>query len=542
MAGRAPWAVLVALFLLVAAFGLRVRAAARPGLWADEIFSLAMATGHSLEHPAADADQSAGDFVQATDAVAPAVYRQYAEFDDPPAGPGRVIRAVLLSDTSPPLYYLLLNGWTRVFGPSDAALRVFSIWWSLASLPFIWLIGRRLGGGPAAWSACLLYAFAPVAFFYSLEGRMYAMVGCLVLALTWLTLRLADGGRPAWVEALWVVASAAGLLTHYFFAFPWAACVGWLVWVWKGGRRRLAGLTAVTCVLVAPWYAQVPASLARWRVTGDWLSGALTWPDALLQPVQLAASLLGARSDLGGWEYGNVALLLILAAVVLLLARSGAARAMFAPPLVLLWACWTAASLGPLVFDLARQTTTSTIPRYYVPGLPAAVLLGALAINQLPRRLAGAMLAAVLLTWLPGTRKVVRAPVPRPNEPYTVLDRRLEAWARPGDVILVHSFPSGVVGVARYLERDVPVVAWVTQLGTRRTPADLERVLRGRRRVALATIHAGSTGDPVRPWLEANARLLGRDTFRRSSAEILYFAPLHGETFFAPAEVAGRWE
>jgi hypothetical protein len=60
--------------------------------------------------------------------------------------------------------------------------------------------------------------------------------------------------------------------------------------------------------------------------------------------------------------------------------------------------------------------------------------------------------------------------------------------------------------------------------------------------VALATIHAGGVDDPVRPWLEANARLLGRDTFRRSSAEVLYFAPLEGETFFAPADVAARWE
>ena len=93
MAGRAPWPVLVALLLLVAAFGLRARAVARPGLWADEIFSLAVATGHSLEHPAAEADPAAGDFVQATDAVSPAAYRRYAEFDDPPAGPGRVIRA-----------------------------------------------------------------------------------------------------------------------------------------------------------------------------------------------------------------------------------------------------------------------------------------------------------------------------------------------------------------------------------------------------------------------------------------------------------------
>src|SRR5713101_4488990 len=42
----------------------RIDIAGRSGLWADEVFSLAMATGHSLEHPAAAADPALGDFVE----------------------------------------------------------------------------------------------------------------------------------------------------------------------------------------------------------------------------------------------------------------------------------------------------------------------------------------------------------------------------------------------------------------------------------------------------------------------------------------------
>ena len=536
---RAPAAVLAALLLLVAAFGLRVGAAVRPGLWADEIFSLAVATGHSLEHPAAQADPSRGDFVQATDAVSPATYRRYAELDAPPAGFARVIRAVLLSDTSPPLYYLLLNAWTRGLGPSDAALRMFSIWWAAASLPFAWLIGRRLAGEFAAWSACLLLSFAPVATFYSLEGRMYAMVGCLILVFLWLTLRLADD-HPSLIQALWVAVGAAGLLTHYFFAFPWVACVGWLLWIGAVGRKRVALLTAASLGLVAPWFTLLPTSLARWRVTGDWLSGELIWPNAVLEPIRLSARLLGASSDLVGWQQGHLALLAIFAAVVVVLAATGTARTMLARPLLLLWACWIAVAAGPLVFDLARHTTTSTIPRYFLGGLPAAILLGAVAISRLPRPASVAVIAAILLTWLPGTWKATRARVPRPNEPYTLLDRRLETWAAPGDVVLVRSVPTGVIGVTRYLEKDIPIVAWVAQLGTRRIPADLERVLRGRRRVAVASIHTVGAEDDVERWLSANARLLGRETFPWSSAEIRYFVPREGETFFP--SLAGRWE
>src|SRR5690349_5105633 len=59
---RRPGAVLAILLLLAAA--LRVWVALQPGLWVDEIFSIAIATGHSLEHPAAVADPALGDYVE----------------------------------------------------------------------------------------------------------------------------------------------------------------------------------------------------------------------------------------------------------------------------------------------------------------------------------------------------------------------------------------------------------------------------------------------------------------------------------------------
>ena len=110
ISGRAPWPVLAALILLSTAAGLRVFAATRPGLWADEIFSLAMATGHSLEQPAAEANPSLGDFVQPPEARPAGWFRRYAEPDRPAAGAGRVVRAVLLSDTALlPAYCLIVR-------------------------------------------------------------------------------------------------------------------------------------------------------------------------------------------------------------------------------------------------------------------------------------------------------------------------------------------------------------------------------------------------------------------------------------------------
>src|SRR6266581_7946251 len=98
------------LCLLLVVVGLaaivQANVAGRSGLWADEVFSLAMATGHSLEHPAAAADSVLGDFVESNTPVHAEELQRYLKHDSPPASPARVVRAVLLSDTSPPLYYL----------------------------------------------------------------------------------------------------------------------------------------------------------------------------------------------------------------------------------------------------------------------------------------------------------------------------------------------------------------------------------------------------------------------------------------------------
>jgi len=62
LSAETNWSLLLVVFGLSAV--LQVVIASRSGLWADEIYSLAYATGHSLEHPAATADPQRGDFVE----------------------------------------------------------------------------------------------------------------------------------------------------------------------------------------------------------------------------------------------------------------------------------------------------------------------------------------------------------------------------------------------------------------------------------------------------------------------------------------------
>jgi 4-amino-4-deoxy-L-arabinose transferase-like glycosyltransferase len=431
-----------------------------------------------------------------------------------------VIRAVLLSDTSPPLYYLTLAAWTRVAGTSDFALHACSVAWALATMPLIWLLGYRLGGPREALIACVVFALAPVSLYYSVEARMYSQLWFMSALTAWLTLRLHDRGGPG-ALVLWTLASAGGLLTHYFYAFVWAACLLWLVLrPGRCSRVQLAFPALAALLLVAPWYRLVPESLAQWRVTGHWLDGRPPAGKLLTAPFSLGWSLLSGRGVWGGLHaVDTVGAMLVLALGINLLRRWRSAVLGDGRDLVWLWAI--AACVGPVVFDLVRGTSTSLISRYALAGVPAAMLLVALAIETLPAKLGLGALTLLVATWAPALRDVF-AHRERAWEPYRVAAARVGAWTAPGDLVIVHSIPSGVLGIARYLEADVPVAAWVGQLGLRRMPDDLAALLAGRHRVALIRIHEVGEPAPEEAWLRANATVL-RDE-RRDGTTIVYFA------------------
>lgn len=510
---RRPSTTRLLVLLLCVSAVVRLGLALRPGIWADEIFSLAMATGHSLEQPAAESDPARGDFVEPSGVVPSGSFRRYAEHEAPPADAAKVIRAVFRSDTSPPLYYVLLNGWTRVFGTGDASLRLCSLVFTVLALPLVWLLGRDLGGTRMAWTAAVLFAVSPVSVFYSVEGRMYSLLWLLAAGLAWTTLALSRrDARPA-LMAAWVALAAGGLLTHYFFVFVWFAFVAWLLLVpGRLGRAAAIGLAAVSALVVAPWYVRVPESLARWRVSGNWLADPLHGAEWLTRPFELAWSLLAGGSFWGGSPLvdGGLALAWLLLALQLL--RSGRLRNALGREQLLLWLWVGAVVFGPLAFDLLRHTGASRVTRYVLAGLPGAMLLAALGIEQLRGRAHTAFVALVLLAWTAGLWPIL-AHRARPGAAYPTLAAELSAWAGPDDLVLVHSIPSGVIGLSRYLRPDVPVASWIAPLGLRRVPDDLERLLQGRRRLALVQVHNLAEPAPAEPWLREHSHLTRRELF-----------------------------
>jgi mannosyltransferase len=133
----------------------------------------------------------------------------------------------LRHDGSPPLYYLLLHFWARLFGTGNVAVRTLSGVLGLPTLVLAWFAGRRVGGNRVAWIALLVFASSPYAIRFATEARMFSLVMTLVLA-GYLALRRVLEQPSRWRIVVLAVITTLLLYTHYwaFFLFvPVAAAL-----------------------------------------------------------------------------------------------------------------------------------------------------------------------------------------------------------------------------------------------------------------------------------------------------------------------------
>lgn len=106
-------------------------------------------------------------------------------------GPLWELPAKLQNDLHPPLYYLLLKGFTAVAGESAYSLRLFSVIALLLTIVTGYCVGKRLFGRRGALCLCLMMMATPMPVIFSHQARMYtwaafAVTGLFLYALLYL--------------------------------------------------------------------------------------------------------------------------------------------------------------------------------------------------------------------------------------------------------------------------------------------------------------------------------------------------------------------
>jgi mannosyltransferase len=125
-----------------------------------------------------------------------------------------------------PLYTLLLGGWQVFAGSSEFSLRYLSVVISTLAVPLGFALGRRLLGSTAGFVAALLLAISPFQLYFAQEIRMYALVGTLAFASSWVLLRWMCH-PPRRVLAVQGLLYAALIYTHFagFFVLATHLCI-----------------------------------------------------------------------------------------------------------------------------------------------------------------------------------------------------------------------------------------------------------------------------------------------------------------------------
>jgi mannosyltransferase len=217
------------------------------------------------------------------------------------------------SESAPPLYYVLLWPWAKLWGTGEVGLRSFSAVVGTAAIPIAYAVAARLATKRVGLITAVLVTVNPLLVWYSQEARVYALF-VTVAALSLLAFAVALREPGPRTVALWCLASAVAVLTHYFAIFLVAAEA---VILYRASPSR--GRVLLACGgLVAIGAALVPLAVAQ-RGGTEWITSnslpnriADTGAQYLIGPDAPAPALVGP-----------LAALLVAAGLWLVLYRTG---------------------------------------------------------------------------------------------------------------------------------------------------------------------------------------------------------------------------
>jgi 4-amino-4-deoxy-L-arabinose transferase-like glycosyltransferase len=155
----------------------------------------------------------------------------------------------------PPAYPLLLAGVWKAFGVSIGSAKVLNALLSALTIPFVWMLGRRVFDDRAAWVAAGIYAVFPNGISW-LPLLFPEALFTLIFAITlWVLVEPRFKAVPARAAfAAGILAGLAALTRGQGVVLLPVAVAFWILAVgWREASRRTALMIAGAVLLIAPW-------------------------------------------------------------------------------------------------------------------------------------------------------------------------------------------------------------------------------------------------------------------------------------------------
>ena len=337
--------------------------------------------------------------------------------------------AVLLADTNPPVYRILLGIWTASVGSSAWATRLLSVLAGVILVAITYRLAVDLTGKTPArnqfrvgLSAAVLAVGSPMLIYFAQEAKGYTLVAAagLLAVVVWQRLLRRDDRRPQmWLWLLWGLCLLLALGSHYIFAFVLLLINGWSFWKERQKRIfliRLLATQAIVAALLLPYvfstYAQTAAAVRG--ETGEFIG--LNGPVKFIRQ-HLVEFALGPRGDSG--------LGLTLALLLAFAAGYGTYRARLQGSVM------ASLILGPLIFGLALNSYHEFFfPRFLLYTVPLLLVLAAVGINAL--RIPWGSVLILSLVFIPSLRAHYTAPGD-PAEDWRPVAAAVGPLMQPGD-------------------------------------------------------------------------------------------------------------
>lgn len=397
-----------------------------------------------------------------------------------------------ITDVHPPLYFLFLHFWTKLFGESETAVRMLSVLFSALTVFVFYQLALKLFNSRVAFFAALLLTLSPLHVFFAQETRMYSQLTFFTVASIYFYIcLLKDNKRVSLV--LYVAFTILLLYTHIYATFVLMAQFFYFVslFVVKQHPPATAGGTDISLrrwlttqiaigLLFLPWAFVIFRQVTRakrgfWIPQPDWLapfqtlieySGSL-WLALLFLPL----FVYGIKRCREESETSNFRVLLLLWLILPI-----------AIPFII--------SKLSSPFYLTKYTISASLPFY---------LFAAFGLNQLKKFSLQMVLVSLLLICSVAELHALLTTLKR--ERWNHAAYNVEQAAQPGDLVLFNSMGSEMA-FAYYMKRkDITTAVFPYSAEDETPPTDFVQMQRALRE-GFGSIHDPQTEQQTKEKLQ----------------------------------------
>ena len=264
----------------------------------------------------------------------------------------------IIHEGHPPLYYILLKGWSLIFGYNELGLRSFSIFTSVITLA---VFQKIITVSSTNKYYIILLASSPLFIYFSLEARSYSLYLLLsTLCIYYFLIILRSTSSNIYNLIYFSIYSTLLLYTHYYGLFVISSLSAVLLisfFIRKEFKSII--LLFFPIILFTPWIGIINQQTSSHKV--HWTDGALGIVDSISQYFSNSITLISVPN------INNIVILIFLICLSIIIIGHLKFKNRKKEILQIGLVVFILLGVQIIYFDILMDHHTISIPRYYLP-------------------------------------------------------------------------------------------------------------------------------------------------------------------------------